>query len=386
MRGRASRAEEKAQPSKPGRPSLPITNTPRLPFIFVFTGHTVIVFTRLLLLPLLVLSCSPLVAQTRIVELTVFAGPENQAGSQQKWMRVLSGAGADRVTSVVRDGVKPSIDEEEFGGSTVVSVKGVLKNGRLLLPNQKFSSSDTARIREYLQKLRDDKVDVALADKKAFGLTVQQLAQVHEMLSRKISTATIGLAPTEATRSLANEARLPLQMDTDVKASLGKGRTLVDEREGLSAGTALASILSECGLGLKPMRPQGGSIELHVVHLDAKDIANKKVWPVGWPSEQPPVALEPRLFQRQDIRIERFPLSDALAAVTKRCGARVLFDRAEILNQRIDLAATEVSFARKQVTYMVTFGKLLRQSDPPLEIEVRVDEAGQPFAMIGVRQ
>ena len=346
-----------------------------------------IVFTRLLLLALLVFSSEPLVAQTRIVELMVFAGPENQAGTQQKWIRVLSNAGADRVTSVVRDGVKPSINEEEFGGSTVVSVKGVLKNGRLLLPGRKFSSSDVARIREYLQKLRDDKVDVALADKKAFGLTAEQLAQVHDMLSRKISTSTVGLTTAEATQSLANEAGLQLQMDTDVKASLHKGRKLIDEREGLSAGTALASILSECGLGLMPIRPQGGSIELHVIRLDdRKDIADKKVWPIGWPSEQPPVALEPRLFQRQDIRIERFPLSDALTAVAKRCGARVLFDRAEILNQRIDLAATEVSFARKQVTYMVTFGKLLRQSDPPMEIEIRVDEAGQPFAMIGVRQ
>lgn len=341
-----------------------------------------IIFCRLFFLCLIVCSCVPLVAQTRIVELKVFAAPGNQAGSQQKWMRVLSGAGADRVTSVVRDGVKPSIDEEEFGGSTVVSVKGVLKNGRLLLPGRKFTTSDAARIREYLKKLKDDKVDVALADKKAFGLTAQQLAKVHEMLSRKISTSTIGLTPAEATRSLTDEADLLVQMDTDIKARLGRGRKLLDEREGLSAGTALASILSECGLGLMPKRPQGGSIEFHIVSLDAEEA----VWPIGWPSEKPPVALEPRLFQRQDIRIERFPLSDALTAVTKRCGARVLYDRAEILNQRIDLAATEVSFARKQVTYMVTFGKLLRQSDPPLDIEVRVDEAGQPFALIGVRQ
>ena len=98
------------------------------------------------------------------------------------------------------------------------------------------------------------------------------------------------------------------------------------------------------------------------------------------------MALEPRLFQRQDIRIERFPLSDALVAVATRCGAQVLYDRAEILNRNINLAETEVSFARKQVTYMVTFGKLLRQSDPPLDIEVRVDEAGRPFVWIGVRK
>ena len=64
----------------------------------------------------------------------------------------------------------------------------------------------------------------------------------------------------------------------------------------------------------------------------------------------------------------------------------MLYDRAEILNRGINLAKTEVSFARKQVTYMVTFGRLLRQSEPPLDIEVRVDEAGRPFAWIDVRE
>ncbi|MDA8563287.1 hypothetical protein N9L06_02425 [Mariniblastus sp.] len=358
-----------------------------LPSVVIFTGHAVIVFSRLLFLSLVTLSCTPVVAQTRIVELTVFAGPGNQTGAQQKWMRVLSGVGADRVKSVIREDVRPTIDEEEFGGSTIVSVKGVLKNGRLLLPGGKFATSDAARIKEYLQKLRDDKVDVALADKKAFGLTAQQLAQVHEILSRKISASTVGLTPAEAVRLLVKQTNMQVQMATDVKARLNKGKALVDEREGLSAGTALASILRESGLGLMPKRPQGGSIEFHLVGLDfEKDSSQKDVWPIGWPSENPPVALEPRLFQRQDIRIERFPLSDALAAVSKRCGARVLYDRAEILNRHIDLAATEVSFARKQVTYMVTFGKLLRQSDPPLDIEVRVDEAGQPFAWIGLRR
>ncbi len=341
-----------------------------------------IVFSRLFVLCLIVFSCDRLVAQTRIVELSVFAGSANQAGTQQKWLRVLSEAGADRVKSVVRDGVRPSIDEEEFGGSTIVSVKGVLKNGRLLLPGRKFSSSNVAGIKEYLQKLRDDPVDVAMAEKKAFGLTAEQLKQVHEMLSRKVSTSTVGLSPSEAVRALMNEAHLQAKIAREVKARLDKGKTLIDERKGLSTGTALASILSECGVGLVPRRPQGGSIEFHMVTLDAE----QGVWPVGWPSDQPPVALEPRLFQRQDIRIERFPLSDALTAVTKRCGARVLYDRAKLLDQKIDLAKTEVSFARKQVAYMITFRKLLRQSDPPLDIDVRVDEAGQPFAWIGLRQ
>jgi len=353
-----------------------------LPFIAVLVGKYVITFSRLLFFCFAAFSCSQLFAQTRVVELTVFAGPRSQAGIQQKWMQVLSGVGADRVSSVVRGGVRPSIEEEEFGGSTIVSIKGVLENGRLVLPGKKFSSADAGRIREYLQRLRDDSKDVALAEKKAFGLTAEQLAQVHEMLSRKVSASTVGVAPAEAVQSLANQAGLRLQIDSDVKALLRKGKALLDEREGLSAGTALASILSECGAGLVPRRPQGGSIELHVV----RSVDANKVWPIGWPSERPPVALEPRLFQRQDIRIERFPLSDALSAVAKRCGVKVLYDRAGILNRNIDLAKTEVEFARKQVTYMVTFGKLLRQSDPPLDIEVRVDEAGNPFAWISVRR
>ena len=337
---------------------------------------------RLLAAFTIAFSCESLDAQNRIVELTVFSGPRNQAGVQQKWMQTLSQAGADRVTSVVRDDVRPSIDEEEFGGSTIVSVKGVLESGRLKLPGKQFAQSDVKGISRYLQRLRDDEADVALAEKKAFGLTDDQLRETHRLLSSEVLKSTVGVIPAEAVQMLTTASRLPLQIDTDIKARLAKGKTLQDERKGLSAGTALASILSECGLGLVPRRPPGGSIELHVVAVEQV----KEVWPIGWPSEQAPVALEPRLFQRQDIRIERFPLSDALSAVAKRCGAKVLYNRAAIADRSIDLAETEVAFSRKQVTYMVTFGRLLRQSNPPMDIDIRIDEAGNPFAWIDVRK
>ncbi len=339
-------------------------------------------FRQTLLICLVSLSCARLDAQSRIVELTVLAGPRSQAGDQQKWLQVLADVGADRVSSVFRASARPSINEEEFGGSTIVSVKGVLQNGQLLLPGKRFTRSDSARIREYLQRLRDDKADVAFAEKKAFGLTTEQLKEVHEMLAREVTSTTIELAPIDAIQTLMVEARLSVQMDTDVKARLAKGKALLDERKGLTVGTALASILQECGVGLVPRRPPGGAIEIHIVDVGTAN----EVWPIGWPSEKAPVALEPRLFQRQDIRIERFPLSNALAAVANRCGAQILYDRAAIRNRGIDLDQTEVSFSRKQVTYMVTFGKLLRQSDPPMDIEVRIDEAGNPFAWIDVRQ
>lgn len=348
----------------------------------VHPERVVLTFRRLLLIFLVAFFCDRLDAQSRIVELTVFAGPGSQAGAQQEWLQLLADVGADRVSSVFRADARPSIDEEKFGGSTIVSVKGVLKNGRLLLPGKKFTRSDSARIKQYLRSLRDDKAEVAFAEKKAFGLTAEQLREVHEMLSPEVASSTVGITAADAIQSLLGDARLPVRMDTDVKARLAKGKTLLDERKGLTVGTALASILNECGAGLVPRRPPGGAIELHIVGVDAA----AEVWPIGWPSEQAPVALEPRLFQRQDIRIERFPLSDALTAVAKRCGAQVLYNRAALVDRGIDLAQTEVSFARKQVTYMVTFGKLLRQSDPPMDIEVRVDEAGNPFAWIDVRE
>ena len=330
----------------------------------------------------LAFSCGQLDAQTRVVELTVFAGPGNQTGAQQAWIQMLSNVGADRVSSVFRENARPSIDEEQFGGSTIVSVKGVLKNGRLLLPGKRFTRADEAAIKQYLQRLREDQAEVAFAEKEAFGLTAEQLRGVHEMLSRKVTSSTVEVKPSEAIRTLLADARLPVQMNSGMKAQIAKGETLVDERQGLSVGTALASILRECDAGLEPRRPPGGSIELHIVKADP----GKEVWPIGWPSDRPPVALEPRLFQRQDIRIERFPLSDALTAVAKRCGAQVLYDRAAMTKRGIDLGQTEVAFTRKQVTYMVTFAKLLRQSDPPLDIDVRVDEAGNPFAWIDVRE
>jgi hypothetical protein len=327
-------------------------------------------------------SCTHTNAQTRVVELTVFAGPRNPAGAQQSWTQVLSRVGADRVSSLVRSDVKPSISEEKFGGSTIVSVKGVLENGHLRLPGRKFSRSETSAIADYLQRLRNDSADIAMAEKKAFGLTQSQLGEVHELLSSKVSVSTTGMRPDKAVQNLLNDARLRARMDTDITIRLSKGKSLVDERMGLSVGTSLASILIESNAGLIPYRRAGDSIEFRIASIDQE----KETWPIGWPSDEAPVALEPRLFQRQDIRIEHFPLGDALTAVAKRCGANVLFNRKAILDHGIDLAKTDVSFNRKQVTYMVTFGKLLRQSQPAMDIEIRIDEAGSPFAWIDVRE
>ena len=329
---------------------------------------------------------TPVHGQNRVIELKVLAPSTAPAGTQQQWMQLLSDVGADRVSSSVRKVDRPTVEEEQFGGSTIINVVGVIKNNRLLLPGESFSRSDTSKIKRYLQRLRDDGADLAMEEKKAFGLTAGQLADLHQRLSYKVAESTAGESAASAVHSIAEAAQLDLQPTDEARAALAAGGSSAsidqqNELKGISAGTALTVSLQELGLALVPARPQGRGVQLRLVPV----AAGQQAWPIGWPLKNAPVNTAPRLFQREDIRIERFQLSKALPAISGRCQVPFLYDWRGIREAKIDLSATEVSFSRKRTSYMVTLSKLLRQAEPPLTGELRMDENGEPFVWIEVQ-
>jgi hypothetical protein len=298
---------------------------------------------------------TPVHGQNRVIELKVLAPSTAPAGTQQQWMQLLSDVGADRVSSSVRKVDRPTVEEEQFGGSTIINVVGVIKNKRL-------------------------------EEKKAFGLTAGQLADLHQRLSYKVAESTAGESAASAVHSIAEAAQLDLQPTDEARAALAAGGSSAsidqqNELKGISAGTALTVSLQELGLALVPARPQGRGVQLRLVPV----AAGQQAWPIGWPLKNAPVNTAPRLFQREDIRIERFQLSKALPAISGRCQVPFLYDWRGIREAKIDLSATEVSFSRKRTSYMVTLSKLLRQAEPPLTGELRMDENGEPFVWIEVQ-
>ena len=193
------------------------------------------------------------------------------------------------------------------------------------------------------------------------------------MLNLKISTA----AQARLNLAEANSASAPQSTDSPVGHV-----THTNELNGISVGTALAALLQPLELVVVPSRPQGRVVQLRVVPVAEAE----EYWPIGWPLKDAPVIAAPRLFQREDIRLERFQLSKALPAISSRCEVPFVYDWLELSKAGVDLAATEVTFNRKRTSYRVTLSKLLRQADPPLAGGLRLDENGRPFFWITVRK
>jgi hypothetical protein len=314
-----------------------------------------------------------------LVELHLVAGAAGEVGAQQDWAEILESVGADRVQiSSIRKPGEAGIEELQSGKTTVVRVNGVISGGTLSLPGARFGRSDVAAIRNYIQKLRDDGAKVALAEKKAFGLTSEQLVELSEELSVVVEEKTLGTSAENFVRDLLGQLGKPIRVPSSAWAALKESGELEDELQGLSAGTALAAALRPAGLVLVPIREQGKSIELTVV--DSGEA--QEHWPVGWPNEVPVSRAEPKLFQRRDIEIKGFPLQQAVAAVAGLCEVPVLYDWNALAKKEIDPTKTMVTVVKKKHPYYMTIVDLLKQTKPSLGVELRLDENGKPFMWI----
>ena len=253
-------------------------------------------------------------------------------GTQQKWMQMLQNVGADRVTSRTANAVEPAVEETQTATMTHVKVTGFIGGRKLFLPGGSFAQTDVAGIRALLQKIRDDGATVALADKKAFGLTSEQLVELHERLAKKVEFATKGEKSGEVIKRMVKQAGLNFVYDQAARAAINGNEVVAEELKGISLGTAIATVLRPLGLVLEPSRKQGQALKLQI--LDTR--SSKENWPIGWPIEDAPVEVEPKLFDRlPTLEIRGFPLNAALDAVERRAGVPFFYDHNSLAREGI---------------------------------------------------
>jgi hypothetical protein len=318
----------------------------------------------------------------RMVFLEVSADSRALVGTQQKWMEMLQGVGADRVVSKTAPTGTPKIQEDETTRSVIITVTGFIVGNKLKLPGGSFSIRDKTKIRELLTRLKDDGAKVAMAEKKAFGLTSQQLVGLHEKFSQPISFSTRDqLVGDVVSKILASQSGLKFVMDRTAKAALNGKETVAEELKGISTGTSLATILRPLGLVVQPRREQGKSLEIQLI--DAK--SSTEHWPIGWPIERSPISVEPKLFKKREIEVRDYPMAIAMKAVEDLTGVPFFYDHNTMAREGIDMNEVKVTFVQKKVSMVVAISKLLRQTKPRLSEEIRVDENGKAFLWITVK-
>ena len=337
----------------------------------------------IVLLGMFVLLARPAFGQSRYVELEVVSSG-GELGSQQEVMQMLSGVGADRVSvRTARNVVRPSVEESNAGELKTVRVVGVLDGSKIRFAGGKtFTLRDANGIRSFIQELRADGSTVTMAEKKAFGLTSEQLVAVYEDLSAEVTTATKGQPSNQVVERLVQGLQEEVTFSRAASAALDTTAVL-EEYQGLSTGTALSGILRPLGLVLSPRREQGQDLQFFIATAEEVE----EHWPVGWPIEEPPVEVAPELFEKlDDVSINNFALKDALDAIQGRVGVPFLYDQNSMARSSIDINQLQVTLVRKKMMYYTVVRKLVSQNKPSLSLEIRKDENDKPFLWIAPSQ
>jgi hypothetical protein len=314
----------------------------------------------------------------RIVELEVSSSDTAAVESQQRWMNILSEIGADRVRSVSRNQGEAQIIESQSSQAILIKVQGVIQGEKLLLPGKTFSIRDQSALRDYVNQLRTDGAEVALAEKKAFGLTSQQLVEVNERLGVPLDVSTIGKTIGELVSHVRSKLEMPLEIQPSANFKAKQQEQILDELQGLSFGTVLAAALRPVGLVVTVQRNPGGQTILSVVDYREAE----EHWPVGWPSDSIPKNVVPEMFVNQAIEIRGFALDQVLQAIQVRAKVPMLLDHNSLARAGIELDQTKVTFVKERASYMHALGKVLNQTKPRMKYEIRVDEGGKPFLWI----
>ena len=320
------------------------------------------------------------IAQTndRSIELEVYSTPTTDAVLQHEWLEALSEVRADRVSAKTARQPSPSVEEASYGGSTVILVKGVINNRKIKLPGKSFSINDRSGIKDYLQSLRADGAKTALAEKKAFGLTSEQLVRVHSNLASVGQASSKDQAAGQLLKQMIQSLPLKTELSYAAKAALTSDEKVTNQYQGLSIGTAVSIELRRHALVLRPTPKRGRGIELEIVPVAVAP----ESWPQGWPPEKPPVTTVPKLFEVTALQLNNVQLDSVLAAISRRLKIEFVVDPAAWNGKTVNLSTVKVTYNKKRSSYSAAIGSILSQSKPQLHYEIRQDENEKPFIWI----
>ncbi|MCL4206091.1 MAG: hypothetical protein KJ000_26710 [Pirellulaceae bacterium] len=277
-----------------------------------------------------------------------------------------------------RPGDRVEIQQRGSGDSATYLVTGALTaRSTLRLPGAEFRLGDKAGLSAWIAKLKEGGETRLNEREAAFGMTPTQLVAVHDALKVPVTFATKGQRSFDVLKRISATLRLSFLADTEARTAMGGDDPVLDELQGLSAGTAIAAVLRPLGLVMVPQKQSGGEVRLWITDVRR----SQESWPVGWPSTSSPRETLPELFAfAKNVAIQDTPLDVALEAIGQRVKAPLLFDHNSLVRQRIDPATVNVTLDDGRTYYQRIIGRLLNQAG--LTSELRVDDAGTPFLWI----
>lgn len=286
----------------------------------------------------------------------------------RKWIDTLKRAGVRSVQ--VRSG-RPGEDlRVEKRGSDLSPyyrvTAALTSRNTLKAPGAEFRMTDVTKLKNWVQRLKQDGLGGISGARNAFGLSAKQLLQVHKELAKPVGQTTVALTRTDAIRSIGSS--LGLTVDPSVPMPRG-GEPLGEEFRGVSSGAALAILLRPLGAGLTIVRTARGYQYLAVDSRKAKE-----AWPAGWPLEKKlPRDVAPKLFTfTEDVDVQNVPLERLIDALKPRLGCPVFYDHNALAALEIDPAKVRVSVPSGRSYYKRILDRALTKAR--LKMDIRLDE------------
>lgn len=341
------------------------------------------------------------------VNVEILMPREGSALDAQQWSKTFAEMGfSARVRSpLARD--KVEVTERTRGPLRFVTVIGALDSrGKIVFPDRSFSPADAAALKEWLNDLKTYGAQGSPEGQPLWGLSREQFEAVYTELARPVAADVEGLPLLEAIGKLGIAREFPFAFSVAAKQALDGpegSKGLSRSVRGITAGTSLAFVLNEFGMGFHPARRPDGSLELLIEPLPKSmpdDDEALIVWPIGWEIDERP-APERRskpvrdskavpsnrqsiggtlLQQREAIGLPSTSVAEALDTIETETGVPILFDVRAASTAGIDLEKVRVSSPPRNTSWnivlkTVTFPNRLRH-------DLRRDEAGNPVVVV----
>lgn len=324
--------------------------------------------------------CTLASAQSPAIQFELVTEQGFPVDGAQSWLQLLAKLNQTSIRiRVAEAGERESIKNEGTDQKPIYHVVGVLTaRNRLRFPGREFGLSDRERIGQWIQDLAKNGIG---RPKKTtvFGLTEEELVACHEKLAARISCATQGRRAGDVARDIVNGAGVGFGATDAARRALGGQAVVAEDLQPLSCGTALAAVIRPLGLVFRPERAANGTFRVQI--SEVREV--EESWPVGWPLEDIPAKIAPKLFDYLKVTITSRPLTEALSAIQKRVQVPFLMDYNGMARGRIDPAEVKVSYTKDRAMYQKIIDNLLYQAK--LTSELRVDEAGTGFLWISPR-
>lgn len=274
----------------------------------------------------------------------------------------------------------PKVDELQRGPFRLVRVVGELdRTGAVTFPGKTFRTSQSRQLAEYLQELKIYGAQGSPVGKPLWGLTKEQFERVYVQLAHPVEESTQGETfDVILQRIPLGSLKIVFHSSAEELAARTRSDILDDELKGLTAGTSLAFVLSQQGLGFHPQRLPGGEIRLMVQSL--VDIPD--AWPVGWPLPENRRRDEavPGMFKKVETGVNESPLQVVLKVLESQSGTHILLDRRACLEKELDPDVIMVSYPRRKTAWSLILSHVVVNSH--MTMHYRQDEAGTGFMFV----